>query len=274
MHLSIEPQASCARTWLGAATALNELAERSFHNVIMSVEQPTAEDENDRLVIEAVNRHLARNDKYQTSTVANTIFPEALYRAHGCPDFFKVYLERVCTRRSKKGWGRYFERLISHPSDLTLNPLQNLIEKLRREANRKGGVCNAYEMDATATAQEISIYDPVRDAKAIIGGQCLSFLSFHIGPDRRLLLTAVYRNHYYVARLLGNLIGLGRLLRFVAEQTELQPGELTAVSTHAEIDTVGSRDEINQLLNECRSIISGSEHHRSLGLEPSLSAIP
>ena len=68
--------------------------------------------------------------------------------------------------------------------------------------------------------------------------------------------TAVYRNHFYVARLLGNLIGLGRLQRFVAEKAGLEIGELTVISTHAEVDTVGTRREINALLGFCTTTIA------------------
>jgi hypothetical protein len=47
----------------------------------------------------------------------------------------------------------------------------------------------------------------------------------------------MYRNHYYITRLLGNLIGLGRLQKFVADQVGLKLGSLTVISTHAELDT-------------------------------------
>ncbi len=47
----------------------------------------------------------------------------------------------------------------------------------------------------------------------------------------------MYRNHYYITRLLGNLIGLGRLQAFVASQTGVPLGSLTVISTHAELDT-------------------------------------
>jgi hypothetical protein len=38
---------------------------------------------------------------------------------------------------------------------------------------------------------------------------------------------------------LGNLIGLGQLQAFVAEEAGLKAGSLTIVSTHAEIDMEG-----------------------------------
>ena len=46
----------------------------------------------------------------------------------------------------------------------------------------------------------------------------------------------MYRNHLYIEKLLGNLIGLGRLMEFVAHEAGLKVGALTVISTHAEID--------------------------------------
>jgi hypothetical protein len=46
----------------------------------------------------------------------------------------------------------------------------------------------------------------------------------------------MYRNHFYIEKLLGNLIGLGRLMAFVGREAKLRVGALTVISTHAEID--------------------------------------
>jgi thymidylate synthase len=84
-----------------------------------------------------------------------------------------------------------------------------------------------------------AIYNPSSDRKRPYGGPCLSYLSFKRHPKLGLLLTAVYRNHYYVTRLLGNLIGLGQLQAFVAKEAGLDVGSLSVISTHAEMDTAG-----------------------------------
>lgn len=89
------------------------------------------------------------------------------------------------------------------------------------------------------------------------GGQCLSFLSFKLlpGSPRTLTLTAIYRNHYYTEKLLGNLIGLGRLMEFVAAETKTKVGHLVVHSTHAQIDTMGGTlGEVKALLEECQQL--------------------
>jgi hypothetical protein len=73
----------------------------------------------------------------------------------------------------------------------------------------------------------------------------------------------MYRNHAYVARGLGNFVGLGRLQAFVAAQSGATLGSLTCISTHAEIDagkkmsngvTRGwTSSEANALITKCRT---------------------
>ena len=71
---------------------------------------------------------------------------------------------------------------------------------------------------------------------------------------KTLLLTAQYRNHYYIEKLLGNLIGLGRLMAYIAKETETQVGNLTVVSTHATIDLPqsASRQDFLDLIERCQ----------------------
>jgi hypothetical protein len=75
----------------------------------------------------------------------------------------------------------------------------------------------------------------------------------------------MHRNHIYIARGLGNFIGLGRLQAFVAEHAGATLGSLTCISTHAEIDhSTRNRDglvegwtrtEANRLIDECRALL-------------------
>jgi hypothetical protein len=112
---------------------------------------------------------------------------------------------------------------------------------------------NIYELTISDPTLDIPIYDPERDAGPVMNRQCLSFLSFKLDHDNRLMLTAVHRNHYYVERLLGNLIGLARLMAFVSNEAGVTVGPLTIVSTHAVIDAPkgGGRKAVNQLTSEC-----------------------
>ena len=97
-----------------------------------------------------------------------------------------------------------------------------------------------------------------------MGRQCLSFMSFKLDDDNRLLLSAVYRNHFYTQKLLGNLIGLGRLMAFVSEEVKVKLGPLSVLSTHAEVDTAdASQAQLKALHAHCAKILTGSPKVRA-----------
>lgn len=250
MYLPIKTQPSCASAWLAAVTTVNAAnGAHDAQNVIVDVADPLATSDADREVIALVDQYLRDHDRYPVETVANTIFPQALYARHKAPAFYDVYRTKVLPRIKKGDWGRYFDRMITFPLEKkgkSINPLDDMVTKMHDQV--ASGKCfrNVYE---------ITIYDPIRDAGPLMNRQCLSFLSFKLtdGPDRKLLLTAVYRNHYYVERLLGNLIGLGRLMKFVADEVKVAVGSLTIVSTHAVVDSPSNRENLNELLDDARA---------------------
>jgi thymidylate synthase len=210
MYIPTQTQRSCARAWVAAANAVT--AEGDGYNVVIDVEDPMTHDEVDNKVISHVDSFLRARDQNPVITVSNTIFPQAMYHKYGVPAFYDEYLKTYESLTKTKQWGRYFERMIRNSSDEDFNPLQELIAKIREQV--ESGKC-------VKATHELSIYNPLLDRRLWRGGQCLSFLSFKRHPQKGLLLTAIYRNHSYVTRCLGNLIGLGRLLAFVANETGL-----------------------------------------------------
>jgi thymidylate synthase len=253
MYLPISSQPSSARAWVVASAAVHAAGGEAY-NVVIDIENPLAEDTADTAIIRAVDQYLRDHDAYSISTVANTIFPEATLRRYGPVAFYDAYHERVFPRmkRMTRDWGRYFDRLtrwtkVRSGEITTINPLQDLITFMQRQIGRGRTYRNVYEM---------TIYDPTRDAGKPSNRQCLSFLSFKLTADNRLLLTAIYRNHTYISRGLGNFIGLGRLQAFVADQSGATLGSLTCVSTHAQIDVDGwSKREAGELIQSCRQLI-------------------
>lgn len=73
-------------------------------------------------------------------------------------------------------------------------------------------------------------------------------------PQRNgsLHMIALYRNHYYVPKTLGNLLGLGRLLGFIARESGFEVGTLTLNSTSAHLDTEGwGKGDVTSLVDDC-----------------------
>lgn len=233
MYLPIDPQPTNAQAWLAAASAVQARGGEA-HNVVIDIADPLGEGEMDAALIREVDSFLRAHHRNTLSGVANTIFPQSTLDRHGPEAFYGVYRETVLPRmkRMTRDWGRYFDRLtawkrIEGTKVRVINPLDDLVQFMRTQLQSDRTYRNAYEM---------TIYDPARDAGKVSNRQCLSFLSFKLTDENQLLLTVVYRNHAYIARGLGNFIGLGRLQAFVAAQSGAGMGSLTCISTHAEID--------------------------------------
>jgi len=228
MLTPIPTASTCAEAWLCAAKQLINAGDECY-NLVLDIDDPLTHSERDRSIIMTVDDFLRSKRAYPIATVANTIFPRRLYQQYGEDAFVQEYLKAYDSLR-KKGWGRYFERMVRWPAEggTTTDQLHDLIRRLAKQKAAAQTFRNVYEM---------TLFDPARDRNRNRNRQCLSFLSFKLHPERGLMLTAVYRNHHYISRALGNFIGLGHLMGYIAEGVGTKVGPLTCVSTHAEIDT-------------------------------------
>jgi hypothetical protein len=246
-------QPSCSGAWLAGSQAVYALSGHEGHHVVIDVEDPVALSQKDMELVNAVDAYLEkhRTNAFLVQTVANTIFPQSTYEDHGSPEFYDVYINKIFPRlkRSSQDWGRYFERMIAYPApNGPLNLLSDLVVKMRKQVNGDRTFRNIFELP---------IYNPIKDAsRSPRGGQCLSYMSFKLDKNHRLLLSAMYRNHYYTEKLLGNLIGLGRLMAFIAGEVGVSVGPLSILSTHAEVDMAGgSRADLQFLHSLCADIL-------------------
>lgn len=250
MYLPIPTQPDCPSAWLEAVKAVDAEPGHEAYNVLIDVQDPVANLNRTHPIVGAVDSFLRDRGKAVVA-IANTIFPAALYARYGSPAFATVFRERVLpkVRRTKRWSGYYFERMTD--PKVIQGPLGPLGDVIHRMADPDVRARNKFEL---------SVFDPRVDLDySPYGGQCLSFLSFKVipGPPKRVTLTVQYRNHYYVEKLLGNLIGLGRLLQFVASEAHLSVGSLTVLSTHATIDQPdATRREIVALVERCQTALS------------------
>ncbi|MEX2246734.1 MAG: hypothetical protein WEC75_08595 [Dehalococcoidia bacterium] len=100
---------------------------------------------------------------------------------------------------------------------------------------------------------------PGRTAIARVGFPCLSEVQFHRDADE-LVVTAVYRSHYYHEKAYGNFVGLARLQQLVAAESRLTCGGLVVVSTDARLGRIGVMRPLASSLQE--EVTSESEHER------------
>lgn len=234
-------------SWLAATERLLEVGGDAFSSIVR-VDQ-AAEPPDDAFVVRnLLDALLTSKDVMDTQAVANTIFPITL--AQQAPaDLFDRFEQRiwpVIKRVPSNRRGTYFRRLIRFDGVNGLrHPLVAMIEKMATQLKGNGPIRCAYEL---------AIYRPGDDSAVIMGFPCLSHLSFKLDTSAgRVHVAALYRNQAYIERLYGNLLGLGRLVAYVARQVELEPGEIVCHAGHAALGAHISKGAAEALIHSCRA---------------------
>lgn len=247
-----------AEAWLQGCVHLRSQQRWTDTTLVLHIEEPARVRRQDRAVSDALDAFLVEHDSYSNHTVAETIFPGYEYRTKGVDGVYKTYPDEIfprITRHPDVRWGTYAHRLLRRPrKDGSLfNPLEECIRKMRDKQPKRA----AYEL-GLGFGFDLATYDDEDDHSLRLGGPCLSHLSFKF-IDKRVHLTVLYRSHYYIQRAYGNLLGLARLLSFVAEQVEVSPGVLVCHSTMAVLDTkLWGKGEVAALLSRCEELAGSS----------------
>lgn len=251
---------TCTEAWVTASKHLLQMPGRRDYNIVLEIADPITVTPRDLKVISRVDRFLRSKDGLPVCTVANTIFPLSYYQHEGAEGIFESYPAAHDTLKKHPDayWGPYAIRMLRRigPDGEVIKPLETLVTKLKRELTGAGPKRAIYELNVIDPLLELPIYDPEKDATRVLGGPCLSHVSFKLTSDRRLILTALYRSHYYVQRALGNLIGLAQLQCFVARESGLSAGPLVCLSTMAVLETNFGKPAVEALVNECAEMLS------------------
>ena len=168
-------------------------------------------------------------DASDISDVVNTIFPR-IYAEMPRDEVYHRYLcvhrrTAGCGHHTKKRWGTYFHRMIAFGARQGhggINQLEAVINAIGTWKN------------TPKTAAKIVISAPEQDTIRPMGAPCLQYVQFLCSSRDVVNMLAVYRNHDFFGKVLGNFIGLGFLLNFVCKHTNRTPGTLTCHSAHAD----------------------------------------
>jgi thymidylate synthase len=207
--------------WVAAVN--NMFADRTDHisPLVISLsgfsESMLEEDMNIRAALDEL---LATENLDSVHTVANTIFPESLWRAAAGDRnlFFSRYIKALPRYRKlepyKNGRGLYFERLIAHGRG-------------PREGNQLEFILSSYRKGIVEMKLQASLFDPERDLTpaARIGFPCLQQVSF-LPSKGGLSVNAFYATQLLVEKAYGNMLGLSRLGRFMASELGMELNEV------------------------------------------------
>jgi hypothetical protein len=246
---------TCPEAWLKAADHLMQRDDYTTHSMILDIESPVAMTPADFRIFDQVDLFLRDHKQYPVVSVAGTIFPAGLYRKHGSSGVYEVYPKEVYPK-VKEQWGTYAFRIVRrYRSDgAEMNPLQVLVDKLQKQLKTTHPLRAAYELNTVDCFADLPIYDGASDSTRTLSQPCLSHLSFRIINGSSLMLTALYRSHYYVQKTLGNLLGIAQLQGFVAHESGLNIGPLICHSTYATLERKQGewgKSDIEQLIKNC-----------------------
>lgn len=245
---------TCPEAWLKASDYLLTQEDYTTHSMILDIATPLTMTPADFRIFDQVDRFLRSHKRFPVVTVAGTIFPGGLYRKHGASGVYDVYPKEVYPR-AKEQWGTYAYRMVRRqgPDGKEMNPLKVLVEKLQRQLSTSHPLHAAYELNTVDCFADLPLYDPTSDSTRTLSQPCLSHLSFRIRAGT-LMLTALYRSHYYVEKTLGNLLGLAQLQAFVAKEAGISIGPLICHSTFAVLERNSGewgKSDIEKLIKNC-----------------------
>jgi thymidylate synthase len=248
--------ADVSRAWLAAVEHLLAQPGEQCSNLAVSIDDPTAEVVDLRLELDTFAEAEGRRGQAVPAihSVAGTIFPSGLYRpAAKAPAEHLYEMERlirhVVRKHKENKRGTYFERLVAYPlaDGSEVNQLDRVLKKLQRAAELGQRNGNKFEL---------ATFHPGRDTNPR-AFPCLSHISITL-LEGRLDGTAVYRNQYFLARAYGNYLGLGEVLRFLANESGFALGELLCVSSHAYLEAQEhGRARVEELLQRCGAALMG-----------------
>lgn len=261
----IQPAESLSQAWLRTLERVHASGGYAI-NVMSTVTNPLApEDARIRDAVDAVldGGNRAGTRVQEVETVAGTIFPSDLYvdpqlvYSSGleeadrktldlaASDLYEAYLDMlpVLVTDPANARGTYFGRMISWPGKTGggRNQLADRVTTLRRahDLNQRkrnlediviGGEGEGLTDDSLAGVQVYAASD-----RRSRGFPCLVHIDLTVF-DGRLSMAAVYRHQYLVTKAYGNLVGLSRLLGFLAQQSGYTVGELVVHATMADTE--------------------------------------
>jgi hypothetical protein len=202
----------------------------------------------DAAIRAALDAALIASEMQKVQTVANTIFPQALWRAakgHR-QTLYAGYLENlpeyVAMEPQKNGRGLYFGRLIAYDIDPKSGERLTHIPDgaIPENGNQLEFVIQRCKKGVRASAFQISVFDPARDhlSTPYLGFPCLQHVTFVPDfHDGTVGLNAFYATQQLFEKAYGNYLGLARLGLFFASQTGL---ELTRVTCFAGVEKIDS----------------------------------
>lgn len=219
--------------WVSAGSYI--LANGPVFNLIAEIGNPL---DFDLHALRSLDGERESHGAESVSNVINTIFPRKTW-INSDGDRTKFYdryahIFNVLRKRDPSSWGTYFARMTAFGKDRH-NQLEEIITKL-----------NGWKNNPQA-ALYLHISSRDLDSPRPLRAPCLQYVEFLCPTRDSISLCAVYRNHDFFNKALGNYLGLALLLAYVGEATKRKVDTLTCHSAHAYFD--GTKENFDKLIS-------------------------
>jgi thymidylate synthase len=217
----------------------------------------------DKNIRQSLDICLADNDDQKVHTVANTIFPESLWKRskYQRKELFERYLnflpraKNIKKCKAKNSRGLYFERLVNFGFDE--HPKVNQLEYIINQYQARPGV--------RKSMFQASIFDPMKDhiSNPYIPFPCLQHVSF-VPQGSTLTMNAFYATQQLLNKAYGNYLGLCRLGNFMAHEMGLTFSRMNCFVGVAKLEHIGKEKNIlkksnlhiiTPVIKVCREVI-------------------
>jgi len=220
--ITIDNQPSLTHAW---STAFSKITEAGVDEIAPLIVTFPHDDQEPREhpVQSLIDDALRAEDEFTTKTVANTMFPYALWNPSQPRTTLYERYERAFRhigRVQQNRNGTYFQRLIAYDGKHgPVNQLEKILESFDAGNHRR-------------SALQASIFDPARDhtKQRQRGFPCLQQVSFApVGKDE-LHVNGFYATEYLFEKAYGNYLGLRDLGLFIAHALHRRLTRVTCVA--------------------------------------------
>jgi hypothetical protein len=243
------PETNLSHAWARVFLHIIDNPGREISPLVVSISGFTDGIPNeDTDIRQALDKCLSDGGDQQIHTVANTIFPQSLWRRskYERNEFFERYLNNFLPRakdikscKSKNSRGLYFERLIAFGSDEQpkINQLEYIIGQYQKQHQKGLGI--------RRSMLQASIFDPRKDhiSTPYISFPCLQHVSF-VPQRSTLTMNAFYATQQLLNKAYGNYLGLCRLGNFMAREMGLTFNRMNCFVGVAKLEHIGKKGKI------------------------------
>ena len=261
--------ANLSLAWSAAFQTVDGAPGKEVAPLIVSFTGVGAEIEETAAIRSLIDGCLTAQGMQSVNTVANTIFPQSVWRFVGRDRsrLYEEYLENlphyVSMEPHKNRKGTYFARLIAFNVDPKTGSTDASVNIPSGVSNQLEFLIEHCRAGKRRSYLQAAVFDPNRDhtSSAQLGFPCLQHIS--VVPNfntKSLELNAFYATQQLFDKAYGNFLGLARLGRFIAGAADLELERVTCFIGVEKMDRRPLRGQLEAFRQDLQRLLDGATY--------------